>query len=286
MHIKLKNINPSFLTKMQMLSTKRWLLLTNLIMLGAFHVCSQDFEVAPVLVSFDANPGENQNRTLAVRNHSNEKQKFGLSLADYTIDENGAKGAVEAGSTDRSLADWLTINPSFVELNPNESAEVELMITVPRTGFNTRWGMVHVEVVKEQTATEADKQLATGVVIVPRIVVLVKQSPRSNQNFRGTVHGLREVTEPGQESRSFEAILTNTGDKVLDAKVFLALANLETAEEKQFSPTTVSVYPGQQRKVVLTLQENPGPGQYALAFLMDYGNRAPIEGAQILLNVE
>ena len=52
---------------------------------------SQDFEVAPVLVSFDANPGENQIQTLTLRNHSNEKQKFVLNLADYTVNEEGAK---------------------------------------------------------------------------------------------------------------------------------------------------------------------------------------------------
>jgi len=146
--------------------------------------------------------------------------------------------------------------------------------------------MVHVEVVREQTSTDADKQLTTGVVIVPRIVVLVKQSSRSNQNYKGHVSGLKEVSQSRQPFRSFEATLTNTGDKVLDAKVFLALANLETAEEKQYNPTTVSVYPDQERKVVLTLPENPVSGTYALAFLMDYGNRAPIEGAQILLTIE
>lgn len=123
-------------------------------------------------------------------------------------------------------------------------------------------------------------------VIVPRIVVLVQQSPRSNQNYRGTVSGLREITDDNRPSRSFEAILTNTGEKVLDAKVFLALANLQTAEEKQFNPTSVTVYPEQQRRVVLNLPEEPPPGQYAIALLMDYGHRAPIEGAQILLNIE
>jgi len=246
----------------------------------------QDFEVAPVLVSFDANPGENQTQTLTVRNHSNERQKFVLNLADYSLNEEGKKISQEAGSTNRSLVDWLTVNPSFVELNPNESIGVELIMTVPRTGFNTRWGMIQVEVAKERMAAEADKQLTTGVIIVPRIVVLVKQSPRSNQNYKGSVTGLKEVERKQSEFRSFEATLSNTGDKILDAKVFLALANLETAEEKQFHPLSVSVYPDQQRKVVLSLPENPEPGQYALAFLMDYGHRAPIEGAQILLTVE
>ncbi|MCK5134372.1 MAG: hypothetical protein KAR19_01190 [Bacteroidales bacterium] len=271
---------------MQILLTKVRLYLINVLL--AFSACAfgQDFEVAPVLVSFNANPGENQKQTLTVRNHGNERQKFGFSLADYTVSEDGTKTALEAGSTERSLADWLNINPSFVELNPNEFTEVELIMTVPRTGFNTKWGMVHVGVAKEQTAADADKQLTTGVVIIPRIVVLVKQSPRSNMNYKGTVLDLKEVEGADRNFRSFEATLSNLGDKVLDAKVFLALANLETAEEKQFKPTTVSVYPGQLRKVVLTLPEDPQPGQYALAFLMDYGHRAPIEGVQILLNVE
>ena len=116
--------------------------------------------------------------------------------------------------------------------------------------------------------------------------VLVKQSPRSNQNFEGKVSVLREVENTKNDLRSFEATLTNTGDKILDARAFLALANLETAEEKQFNPKPVTIYPEQKRKLILTLPENLGPGQYALAFLLDYGHRSAIEGAQILLSVE
>lgn len=249
-------------------------------------ILAQDFEVAPVLISFKANPGETQSRELTIHNHGSERQKFSLSLSDYTIDEEGTKKAVAAGSTDRSLADWLTVNPSFVELNPNESATANLIMTVPRTGFQPRWGMVSVEMAKQQTAADADKNLATGVLIVPRIVVLVKQSPPSNRNFQGKVGGLREVESKNKEFRSFEAVLENTGDNILDAKVFLALAEMETAQEKAFKPTQVTVYPGQKRRVVLVLPVNPPPGNYALAFLMDYGENAAIEGDQILLNIQ
>lgn len=268
------------------LSTKHFFFLTNILLFRLICGFSQDFEVAPVLVSFDANPGENQTQILTLRNHGNERHKFVLNLVDYIMNEEGAKIAMEAGTSSRSLVEWMTVNPSFVELNPNESVAVNLIMTVPKTGFNTSWGMIQVEMAKEQMASQADKQLATGVVIVPRIIVLVKQSPRSNQNFRGTVTGLREVTGEHPEYRSFEAILTNTGDKILDTKVFLALANLETAEEKKFIPLSVSVYPDQRRRVVLSLPEHPEPGEYALAFLMDYGHRSAIEGAQILLTIE
>ncbi len=271
---------------MRNLSTKGKLILINIFLTWALCVFSQDFEVAPVLVSFDANPGENQVQTLVLRNHSNEKQAFVLNLADYTPNEDGSKISGAAGTTNRSLADWIAINPSLVELNPNEAASINLVMTVPRTGFNSRWGMIQVEVAKEQMASEADKQLAAGVVVLPRIVVLVKQSPRSNQNFEGNVSGMKEVKSTNSEFRSFEAVLTNTGDKILDAKAFLALANLETAEEKQFNPVSVTIYPEQKRKLTLILPEHLEPGQYAIAFLLDYGHGSAIEGAQILLSIE
>jgi hypothetical protein len=269
-----------------MFSTNRALYLIS----GAFTCASllmgQDFEVAPVMVSFNADPGETQSRELTIRNHGSEKQVFTLNLSDYIVDEEGTKQSVAAGSTERSLADWLTVNPAFVELNPNESATADLILTVPRTGFKPRWGMVRVEVAKEQEAADADKDLATGVIIVPRIVVLVKQSPPSNRNFQGKVTGLREVESKDPVFRSFEAILENTGDNILDAKVFLALADIKTAEEKAYKSTRVTVYPGQKRRVVLILPVTPPPGNYALAFLMDYGENSAIEGDQILLDIQ
>src|SRR6056297_3997253 len=107
-------------------SVKHVFLLINLLFLAGFTLLGQDFEVAPVLISFDANPGETQSQTLTVRNHSNERQKFALALSDYVFNDEGVKQAVEAGTTNRSLSAWLNINPSFIELNPNESGEVEL----------------------------------------------------------------------------------------------------------------------------------------------------------------
>jgi hypothetical protein len=274
------------LTNKLKIRVKQGFLLMSFLFFAEITMFSQDFEVAPVLISFDANPGEIQNRTLTVRNHSNERQKFVLNLNDYIINEKGAKQGAEAGSTPRTMADWLTINPAFVELNPNESAEVQLILTVPRNGFSTRWGMIPVEVAKEQSASNVDKQLATGVLLIPRIVVLLQQSPRSNQNYKGAVTGLTEVTEAGDEFRSFEATLINQGDKVLDAKVFIAVANMETMEEEQMKPTNVTIYPDQSRKVKLTLNKKLEPGNYAIAYLMDYGHRSSIEGSQMLLEVQ
>jgi hypothetical protein len=244
---------------------------------------SQDFEVAPVLVSFNAEPGSIQSTKLSVKNYANTKQKFELTLSDYSVDETGNKLSMAAGSSLNSLASWITINPAFVELNPNESRELDVMITVPKGHTETRWGMIHVQVAKEQSPLDMDQDMATGVVLVPRIVVLVKQSPKSNNNYSAKIHDLKEISEPKDEFRKFEAIITNTGEKVIDAEVSLSLANMETAKEEHFKEKKISVYPKQSRAIVLTLPKQINKGKYALAAIMDYGHRKSLEGVQLMI---
>ncbi|MCU0361926.1 MAG: DUF916 domain-containing protein [Bacteroidales bacterium] len=249
-------------------------------------LAGQDFEVSPVLMSFNANPGEIQTKTINLINHSSKPQKYTFKLSDYEVDSDGVKKPVPSGTGKRSLSDWLTINPSFVELNPNQSVTAEVLLTVPKDGFSTRWGMIYVEVSKEQTGFDADKSMATGVVVVPRIIILVKQTPQSNNNYRAMVQNLKEVTEPGDAFKTFEVQVVNTGDNIIDARVSLALANIETASEEKFDPVQVTVYPGGTRTVKLQLRKQIPRGSYALAAIMDYGHRQPLEGTQLLLDIK
>ncbi|NDP19578.1 MAG: hypothetical protein GZ091_00645 [Paludibacter sp.] len=256
------------------------------ILLLTSGILAQDFEVSPVLMSYNANPGEIQSKKINLINHSGKPQKYNLKISDYVLDNNGNKKSVPAGTSKRSCADWITINPSLVELNPNQSATIDALLTVPKDGFSTKWCMIYVEVAKEQSSFEADKTLATGVQIVPRIVILVKQSPKSNNNYKATISGLKEITKPGENQRSFEVLVTNVGDNVIDAKVNLALADMQTAREEKFNPVKVTVYPDASRVVKLQLPAKLTKGNYALAAILDYGHRQPLGGTQIMLDVK
>lgn len=247
---------------------------------------SQDFEVAPVLMSFTANPGEIQKKEINLINHSSKPQQYNFKLSDYELDIEGNKKAVPLGTSKRSCSDWITLNPSIVELNPNQSATVEVLMAVPKDGFKTRWSMIYVEASKERSAFEADKNLATGVVIIPRIVILVKQTPESNKNYKASISELKETTKPGIKLRSFEVKVSNTGDNIIEANVSLALANMETAKEEKFSPVKVTVYPDAVRIVKLQLPLELTNGKYALAAILDYGHRQALEGTQLMLDVK
>ena len=247
---------------------------------------AQDFEVSPVLMSFNAEPGEIQTNKINLINHSARPQKYLLRLSDYSVDSEGNKKSVALGENSRSCADWITLNPSLIELNPNQTGSIEVLMTVPKKGYGARWCMISVEVVEENTAFEADKNLVSGVLIIPRIIILVKQSPKSNKNYKANVSDLVEVTKKGDEFRSFDLDINNTGDNIIEGKIYLALANMQTAKEEKFPITKVTVYPGFSRKVNLQLTKKIAAGNYALAAILDYGHRQSLEGTQIMLEVK
>jgi len=247
---------------------------------------AQDFEVSPVVMNFNAEPGEIQKKQLTLINHSAQPQKYNLKISDFVMDTDGNRKIVPLGSSKRSCSDWLTISPAFIELNPNQTAQLDMLMTVPKDGFSSRWCMVHVEVAKEQSAFEADKTLATGVLLVPRIVVLVKQSPRSNNNYKATISDLKEITKRNDKQQSFEVLVSNIGDNVIDANVYLSLANLQTGKEEKFGTVKTTVYPDGSRKVTLQMPRVAVKGKYVLAAILDYGHRQPLAGTQLMLDIK
>jgi hypothetical protein len=256
------------------------LLLTNL------NIKAQDFEVSPVVMQFKTNSGETETRTLTIKNYYTEKQKFTLNLVDYTLDSEGVKHSKALGNTSRTLADRLVVSPSVVELNPNESATIDVIMTIPKTDSKTRWGMIQVQVAKEKTSMDADKDLVTGVIVIPRIVVIVTQSPADNKNYAAEVNAIIEVEKSDEGYRTFEINVSNTGDKLISGQLYLAVANLETAEEKRYKSKAVTIYPDAFKIVTLSIPENLVSGKYALAALFDFGNQKAIVGTQILLEQE
>ena len=250
-------------------------------------VCSlfgQDFEVSPVAVNFTAEPGENQVRKINIINHSPRPQKYQFKINDFLLDTDGVVRPMALGINKRSCAEWLTLNPSFIELGPNQSATVDMIITVPKDGFTARWANVGVEPVKEQNAFEADKNLSQGVLIVPRISIQVRQSPRSNRSYRASINNLREITKTTDTIRVFEVMVQNSGDNILSANVHLILANVNSGDEQKFEATNFTIYPDGKRLLKLHVPRNIAKGKYALAAILDYGHRQPLEGTQLMID--
>ncbi|MBI2968842.1 MAG: hypothetical protein HYY40_13665 [Bacteroidetes bacterium] len=243
----------------------------------------QDFEVAPVVLNYAVEAGQSETKKVSIRNYGNTPQKFSLSISDVVRDTTKGPKILPPGTTPRSCARWLTINPSFIEINANDAKEVEVTLKVPTDGFSTRWAVIHVKAAREQTAKSAEKIITTGIQVTPRISIQVFQSPASNTRYRAMLSDLMETTLTTDTLRKFQVVVNNIGDKRIDGKVYLIASNTETAAEQKFSPVRVSLFPDESKKVSLTMPVHLTPGTYSLAVVLDYGHRTALEALQMTI---
>ncbi len=246
----------------------------------------QDFEVSPVKLYFSAEPGENQTKTISVKNHGNSKISMLVSLGDFVPSENGEKKMLPPNTTKRSCANWLNINPSFFDLNPGEERTISVTILVPTSESTSAWCMLYIQPAKEQTAFGADKTVSTGLMVTGRIAVQVFQTPKSNMNQLVKVYNLKEIPSDNDKVKKYAVTLDNLGEKINTCKVYLILSDIKTAEEKQYPPIEVETYPKSTRDVILELPSDIPPGQYALAAVVDYGSKNNLEGTQITVDIK
>lgn len=254
--------------------------------LALSQASAQDFEVAPIRMDFNAEPNENQTRVINVKNHSNHKTSFIVSISDFIPESDGTRKPMPPNTTRRSAANWININPSFFELNPGDQIPIQVTMLVPGDEYGAAWCMLYIQPTRERLSWSADKALGAGVTVSGRIGVLVYQSPSSNTNHSVKVTNLSEIASSDPDSRRFSATIENLGDKVTLCKVFLIASNVHTAEEKQLPAIDVETFPRMTRNVELSLPKaNLPPGKYSVAVIVDYGPRFALEGAQIIIEI-
>ena len=222
-----------------------------------------------------------------ILNHSNTKNSFSILLGDFIINKEGKKVEMPAASTEHSLANWISINPPFVEMNPNEQRQIIVSIQAPIGDYTTKWVNIYVRSTTEQTALLADKKLQTGLVISGQILIRVYQSPKSNVNYRMKIMGLSEITTGTDTLRRFKAKVDNLGDKISDCKITLLASSLSTAEEVKLQVIKLKSFPDSQQNIELQMAKDAlAPGRYALAAILDYGKQSNLEGTQMIITVD
>jgi hypothetical protein len=247
---------------------------------------AQELEVSPGTLSFAANPGSSQTQQITLKNKGKTEQSFVFNLSDWLTDENGEVKYFNSGTTPRSCADWITVSPALVTLQPNEQATINVTMLVPNDNASTKWAVLFVQSAVEQTGARAvDKEMALGMQLALRIAVTIYQSPASNTLYKGTIEGLKEKIGD-DNSRTYTSTVINLGDKVLNCKVYFTVSNTETAEEFTSVPVEFSLLPETNKNVSYTLDKPLAKGRYSVAAILDYGYNNELEGVQLELEVK
>jgi hypothetical protein len=273
-------------TAMKKTNRSLMLLISAFITVFLSDIKGQELEVSPGTLYFTANPGSSQTRQISVRNRGNAEQSFIFNLGDWLTDESGDAKYFSPGTTPRSCADWITISPSLVTLQPNESASINVTMLVPNDNPSTKWAVLYVQSAAEQTGPAAiDKGVSLGVQLAVRIAVTIYQSPVSNTLYKGTIEGLAEKIGENN-ARTYQTQVINLGDKILNCKVYFIISNLETAEEITSTPFEFSLLPESNKRLEYTLDQPLAKGKYSVAAILDYGFNEELEGVQLEIEVK
>jgi hypothetical protein len=269
---------------MKFLSGK-WVMALALLIVSS-PIIAQDFEVAPVRVTFNTAPGESQTRTVTVKNHSNRRETFTIRTYDFLVQRNGKAEMLPAGSTRNSISTWININPSFVELEPNESRVIQINLQAPSDDFSSKWGMMSFVSTREQTAFHADRQLQTGMSLAGRIDIFVSYNPATSEPGRIDINRLQEAFSINSDELTFTVNLDNLSERITVGKIFLIASNLSTGYEHRYKTVEVTTYPQTSRTLDLSIPKNLPPGKYSIAAILDYPGSASLKGTQIIIDIE
>lgn len=271
---------------MKRTKTHFWLFISAIPFLFLPALQAQELEVSPGTLNFATNPGSSQTQQVMLKNKSNFEQSYVFNLSDWLIDQNGEVKYFEPGTTARSCTDWITVSPSLVTLQPNETARINVTMLVPNDNNSTKWAVLFINSAVEQTGPKAvDKEMKLGVQLALRIAVNIIQSPASNTLYKGTIEGLAE-TVGEDNSRTYSSRVINLGDKLLNCKVYFLISNLETAQEITSEPIEFTLLPDVSKDVKYTLEEPLEKGNYSVAAILDYGYNEELEGVQLEIEVK
>ena len=249
------------------------------------NITAQELEVSPGKLIFNANPGSSQTQQVSVRNRASKEQSFIFNLGDWLTDEKGETKYFKPGTIPRSCADWITVSPSLITLQPNESAKINVTMLVPNDNSSTKWAVMFVESAVEQTGPQAvDKGMKMGMTLSARIAIPIFQSPSSNNFYKATIEGLTESVQ--DSTRVYNTKVINLGDKILNCKVYFTFSNLVTADEITSDPIEFSLLPESNKDVKYTLSQPLEKGKYSVAAVLDYGHSDELEGVQIDIDVK
>ena len=257
------------------------LILTGLILLFSVAVKSQDFEVAPVKMNFKVDPEESQTKILSIKNHSNFRTSFTISFADFVIDKEGNKQAIERNSSKTSCTEWITPEQTFFDINPNEQVQVKITMLPPVDDYTTRWALMYIQTVTEKTSFDVDEGMGAGVRLSGRIAVEIYRDPVLQLKSKLKIKDLREINNIDSTNRYFTADVLNTGKNIAKCKVNFIASDLNTAEEIEFDPIYFDSYPGFLREIKFKLPSTLPAGKYSLVALLDYGKDITIEGTRL-----
>lgn len=239
---------------------------------------AQGITVSPTRIFFTGAPGSNVTQTVTITNGGKAPFSFKATFSDWRRDSIGEKVYADAGTLPRSNADWLKLSETNLTVQPGESKQVNVTLTIPADASDV---VTNSMLMLTQIAQQSDEYLKNnniGIKVLFEFGLHVYYTPEKNTkedldftaiNFRGKV----KIADKMYNRVAVQ--IKNVGNTVSDSSVDFELTNKATGEETKLDPIAISMMPDAEQIVYFDIPESL-TGAYAGVAILRVGSAANV----------
>ena len=245
--------------------------LTILILLGLVSNCHAGVSLVGSQTREDTiGSGDQYEGDIVVRNSDDKPVEIRVYQKDYLFYADGRSLYDESGSTPRSNASWITVQPAQMTVVPKGSGSFHYTVQVPINANleGSYWSLLMIEpmappaVVPGQEKNKISVGLQTVIRYAIQIVTNFGESGQRKLRFSEKKLAMREG------KRLFEIDIENVGERWLSPLVWVDLYNLEGTKVGRFESSQKRIYPGCSVRHLMDITAVP-PGTYSALVIAD-----------------
>ncbi|MFK5891327.1 MAG: DUF916 domain-containing protein [Flavobacteriaceae bacterium] len=246
---------------------------------------TKGISVSPAHFNLNLNPGDTKTYKITVNNSSNYKKQFQVNVYDFNMNGRGKSNFLPAGEGKYSLAKWLNISPTFIEIKPRERKQVAFTITVPTSdsGFKSAWSIIMLEEQKPRLkindASRNGNTIALGIVPTFAFGIFVYQNPPNVLTNKIEITNFTFKNTITDKTIYIEA--QNQGDGIAYCTSYIDLTNLDTGRQTRLKVKRFTIMPDLIRDFVFELPSKMPMGKYLAVGVLDYGSADEIQAAKL-----
>ena len=258
---------------------------------ATMQMMAQSVSVSPSRLYFKELPGGFKSQKIRVTNNGTKSETFQLGFNDFASDGNKGKTQIVKGEDNlRGCSQWLSASPSFFELAPGVTQDVEILMQVPNTpeAKNARWAVAAVKLAREKTGSGEKGSDVTGMQILQTFQFLIHifQTPPTVTYKEANVLSFTRLSTSQDSVQVLSMEVENAGETILDCAPYLDVVNLNTGESKRIRNRAFSVLPEGRRAIRFTLPGDLAKGKYSILGVIDYGSDSDLAGAELTIDIE
>jgi len=275
----------------QTVMRKSFYLFAALLLVNCISAVAQSVSLSPSRVYYKASPGETKKQVVHVTNNSEAKQSFTITFGDFSATGTDGKTQImKAGESEHSCSAYMSASPSFFELAPGSSQDVEVIMDLPNLpeANKVKWGTMMLKLTKEKTEANTGTKDGVGMGILEtfQFVVHLFQTPPSVTLKQAEIQDFKEIPVQNDSIRTLALITMNTGETILDCATYLEFSNLKTGYEHRTKPAAFTMLPGGGRQMKFTVPRDLPKGIYTVTAVVDIGSKDAVQAAEMDIEIK